>query len=433
MKFTICPCLYTRSWQARCAAAAGLLLLAIACIATSGCKKDTAADASGAAQTGQAESERQSDTPTNGGEEDGSVRERVSQPAPDYEMVLDKEPFGKLKDGREVTQFTLVNANGLTVKLIDYGAIVVAVETYDRDGNKANINLGFPNLDGYQERHPYFGSTVGRYANRIAGAKFKFDGKEYNLFANDGANTLHGGKAGFDKVLWKAETFETANSVGVTFVHDSADGEEGYPGNLRASASYLLNNDNELVMAFDATTDKPTPVNLTNHNYWNLAGAGKGTILDQELTINADKYLPVDAGLIPTGELANVAGTPLDFRQPHKVGERIKQLTNTPQGYDHCFVLNEPKRGEEKRFAARVKDPKSGRIMDIYTTQPAIQFYSGNFLDGKPASGGYPQYAALCLETQHYPDSPNQEKFPNTILRPGEEYHHETVHKFSAE
>jgi aldose 1-epimerase len=338
-----------------------------------------------------------------------------------------------LPDGREVTQFTLVNANGLTVTLIDYGAIVTTVETYDRDGKKANINLGFPNFDGYLERHPYFGSTVGRYANRIAGAKFMLDGKEYTLFANDGANHLHGGKAGLDKALWKAEQFQTANSVGVTFVYDSPDGEEGYPGNLRVSASYLLNNDNELLMAFDATTDKPTPVNLTNHNYWNLAGAGKGTILDQELTINADKYLPVDAGLIPTGELADVAGTPLDFRQPHKVGERIKELTNTPQGYDHCFVLNQPKAGEEKRFAARVKDAKSGRVMDIYTTQPAIQFYSGNFLDGKPASGSYPQYAALCLETQHYPDSPNQEKFPNTIVRPGEEYHHETVHKFSVE
>jgi aldose 1-epimerase len=357
---------------------------------------------------------------------------QVSQPTPRL-MKLDKKPFGKLPDGREVTQFTLVNANGLTVTLIDYGAIVTTVETYDRDGKKANINLGFPKLDGYQERHPYFGSTVGRYANRIAGAKFMLDGKEYTLFANDGANHLHGGKAGLDKALWKAEQFQTANSVGVTFVYDSPDGEEGYPGNLRVSASYLLNNDNELLMAFDATTDKPTPVNLTNHNYWNLSGAGSGTILDQELTINADKYLPVDAGLIPTGELADVAGTPLDFRQPHKVGERIKQLTNTPQGYDHCFVLNEPKAGEEKRFAARVKDAKSGRVMDIYTTQPAIQFYSGNFLDGKPASGSYPQYAALCLETQHYPDSPNQEKFPNTIVRPGEEYHHETVHKFSVE
>jgi aldose 1-epimerase len=408
------------------------LLVTVTCIAAAGCQDDAAAVASNAAQAVESESDQQGESAARAGEEDRPMSRRGSQPTPSR-IVLNQEPFGKLSDGREVTLFTLVNAKGLRVKLINYGAIVVTVETHDREGKRANINLGFKDLAGYQERHPYFGSTVGRYANRIAGAKFTLDGKEYKLFANDGANHLHGGKAGLDKVLWKAETYKTANSVGVTFVYDSPDGEEGYPGNLRVSASYLLNNNNELVMAFDATTDKPTPVNLTNHNYWNLAGAGSGTILDQELTINADKYLPVDAGLIPTGELAAVAGTPLDFRKPHKVGERIKELTNTPQGYDHCFVLNEPKSGEEKRFAARVKDPKSGRIMDIYTTQPAIQFYSGNFLDGKPASGGFPQYAALCLETQHYPDSPNQEKFPNTILRPGEEYHHETVHKFSVE
>jgi aldose 1-epimerase len=409
------------------------LFVAATCIIAAGCQRDAAAVASDAEQADEPESESPSDRTPSAGEEVRPMPRQSSQPTPDYVMILDKEPFGKLPDGREVTQFTLVNANGLTVKLIDYGAIVVAVETYDRDGNKANINLGFKNLDGYLERHPYFGSTVGRYANRIAGAKFTLDGKEYKLFANNEANHLHGGKNGFDKVLWKAETFETANSVGVTFVYDSADGEEGYPGNMRVSASYLLNNDDELVVAFDATTDKPTPVNLTNHNYWNLSGAGSGTILDHELTINADKYLPVDEGLIPTGELAKVAGTPLDFRKPRKVGERIKELTNTPQGYDHCFVLNEPKRGEEKRFAARVRDPKSGRVMDIYTTQPAIQFYSGNFLDGAAANGGYPQYAALCLETQHFPDSPNQEKFPNTILRPGDEYHHETVHKFTVD
>ncbi|HEY3394184.1 MAG TPA: aldose epimerase family protein [Lacipirellulaceae bacterium] len=347
-------------------------------------------------------------------------------------MKLEKAPFGKLEDGREVTQFSLANANGLTMKLINYGAIVVSLETPDRNGKKANINLGFPNLAGYQERHPYFGSTVGRYANRIAGAKFTLDGKEYTLFANNNGNHLHGGEKGLDKVLWKAEPMQTDDAVGVKFTYDSPDGEEGYPGKLSIAATYVLNNNDELVITFDATSDKPTPVNLTNHNYWNLSGAGSGTILDHELTINADKYLPVDEGLIPTGELADVAGTPLDFRQPHKVGERIKQLTNTPQGYDHCFVLNKRAAGE-KSLAARVRDPKSGRVMEIYTTQPAIQFYSGNFLDGQPASGGYPQYAALCLETQHYPDSPNQPEFPNTILRPGEKYHHETVHKFSAE
>jgi aldose 1-epimerase len=400
------------------------------CIAAAGCQETRTLEASYAAQDDEANSEAPSNQTASDDEEDQPMSPQVSESAA-TSTKLKKKPFGKLPDGREVTQFTLENANGLTVTLIDYGAIVTTVETYDRDGNKANINLGFPNLDGYLERHPYFGSTVGRYANRIAGAKFTLDGKEYTLFANDGANHLHGGKAGLDKVLWKAEPIETDDSVGVKFVYDSPDGEEGYPGKLRVSASYVLDDDNELTMTFDATTDKPTPVNLTNHNYWNLSGAGSGTILDHQLTISADKYLPVDAGLIPTGELADVAGTPLDFRQPHQVGERIKELPNTPQGYDHCFVLNGS--DDEAEFAARVKDLKSGRVMDIYTTQPAIQFYSGNFLDGKPASGGYPQYAALCLETQHYPDSPNQEKFPNTILRPGEKYHHETVHKFSVE
>jgi aldose 1-epimerase len=354
-----------------------------------------------------------------------------SEPTPDYEMILEKESFGKLPDGREVTLFTCINAYGLTLKVIDYGAIVVAVEAYDRNGDRANITLGFDNLRGYLQQHPHFGATVGRYGNRIAGGKFSLDGKEYALATNDGANHLHGGHNGLDRVLWEAETFKSADSVGVTFVYDSRDGEEGYPGNLRVSASYLLNNENELEIVLTATSDKPTPVNLTNHCYWNLAGASSGTILDHVLMINADNYLAVDEGLIPTGDLVDVAGTPFDFRKPERIGARIRELNNKPQGYDHCFVLRESK--DELRFAARVRDPKSGRVMEIHTTQPGLQFYSGNFLDGGTAAGGFPQYAALCLETQHFPDSPNQPSFPSTIVRPGETYRHETVHKFSVE
>ena len=360
------------------------------------------------------------------------MRESTSRPTPTHRMVVDKSKFGTLPDGREVTLYTFSNDKGLTVKMIDYGAIVVAVETYDRDGERKNINLGFDNLDGYLARHPYFGSTVGRYANRIAGGKFTLDGKEYTLEKNDGGiNHLHGGKNGLDKVFWQAEPVTTNDTAGVKFIYESPDGEEGYPGKLRVVATYLVTNDNELTVSFDATTDKPTPVNLTNHNYWNLAGAGSGTILDHELAINADKFVAVNETLIPTGELVDVAGTPLDFSKPKPIGQDIQQLDTKPQGYDHCFVLRES--DEPMRFAARVRDPKSGRVMEIYTTQPAIQFYSGNFLDGAAANGSYPQYAALCLETQHYPDSPNHENFPNTILRPGETYHHETVHRFTVE
>ncbi len=420
-----------KRWQSAVRPFAALLLLFAA---TAGCQKNAEAVGDAAQQAADVKSDEPAGAPATATQEETQVAQTASSRAtPGSKLTVKKSPFGKLEDGRPVTLFTCNNKYGLTLKMIDYGAIVVTLETLDRTGKRENINLGFDNLEGYIPRHPYFGSTVGRYANRIAGAKFTLDGEEYTLFANDGANHLHGGKAGLDKVLWEAEPIESTESVGIRFTYTSPDGEEGYPGNLRIVTTYIINNNNELKITFDATTDKPTPVNLTNHNYWNLAGAGNGTILDQELTINADKYLPVDAGLIPTGELADVAGTPLDFRKPRKVGERIKELTNTPQGYDHCFVLNEPKSGEDMRLAARVRDPKSGRVMEIYTTQPAIQFYSGNFLDGQPASGGYPQYAALCLETQHYPDSPNQEKFPNTILRPGEEYHHETVHKFSVE
>jgi aldose 1-epimerase len=407
--------------------------LALIVVAVTGCQpgvetapaapaqdEDTAAEPAAAA-TATAATQESSDMP----------KTADSRPTPDFKMILKQSTFGKLPDGKEVTLYTFANASGLTVKMIDYGAIVVAVETSDKNGDRANINLGFDSLEGYLERHPYFGATVGRYANRIAGGRFTLDGKEFTLATNNGANHLHGGLNGLDRALWAAEEVRTVDSVGVNFIYESPDGEEGYPGNLRVVAGYVLNNNDELVITLTATTDKSTPVNLTNHCYWNLSGAGSGTILDHELVINAEKYLPVNEGLIPTGELADVAGTPFDFREPHKIGERIGELTNDPQGYDHCYVLRP---GEAPlRLAAWVRDRKSGRVMEIHTTQPAVQFYSGNFLDGTPASGNFPQYGGLCLETQHYPDSPNQPAFPNTILRPGETYKHVTVHKFSVQ
>jgi len=406
-----------------------ILLLAMT---TAACQPGAEQVARDAAQAKRPQSVPATETAAPAGKEDAPVApNRTNQSTPAQSMVLNESKFGTLEDGREVTLFTFSNAKGLTVKMIDYGAIVVAVETPGRQGERANINLGFDSLEGYLQRHPYFGATVGRYANRIAGGKFTLDGEQYTLATNDGANHLHGGKEGLDRRLWNAEPVKTADSVGVNFTYESPDGEEGYPGNLRVVASYVINNDNELKITLTATTDKATPVNLTNHCYWNLAGAGSGTILDHELMINADKYLAVDEALIPTGELVNVAGTPLDFRQPTPIGARIEQLDTKPQGYDHCFVLKDSE--DEMRFAAQVRDPKSGRIMDIYTTQPALQFYSGNFLDGEPANGSYPQYAALCLETQHFPDSPNHENFPTTILRPGETYRHVTTHKFSVE
>ncbi|MGE0760002.1 MAG: aldose epimerase family protein [Pirellulaceae bacterium] len=346
-------------------------------------------------------------------------------------MAIVSSTFGKTPDGQVVTQFTCTNRHGVTVRLMDYGAIVVSVEVPDRQGKLANINLGFGNLEGYLARHPYFGSTVGRYCNRIARGKFTLDGQTYTLATNNGPNHLHGGERGFDRWVWRATEIKSPNAVGVRFERRSSAGEEGYPGNLDATASYTLTDDNELRMEFSAVTDAATPVNLTNHNYWNLAGAGSGTILDHELTIMADKYLPVDDGLIPTGDLAAVEGTPLDFRSAHRIGERIAQIKADPVGYDHCYALRGP--AGELRLAARVHERTSGRTMEIYTTQPGIQFYSGNFLDGTPANGGYAQYAGFCLETQHYPDSPNQPAFPSTVLRPGAKYSQTTVHKFSAE
>ena len=346
-------------------------------------------------------------------------------------MSIVKSPFGKTADGTEVSLYTCTNRNGLVAKFIDYGAIIVAVETPDRSGRLQNITLGFPSLQGYLERHPYFGATVGRYCNRIAKGKFALNGKQYSLAANNGENHLHGGLVGFDKVMWEATEVKSDKAVGIRFQRRSPDGEEGYPGNLEATVTYTLTNSNELVAELTATTDQATPVNLTNHTYWNLSGGSAGTILDHQLTIVADKYLPVDAGLIPTGELADIEGTPFDFRQSTAIGARIQQIKSDPVGYDHCYSLRN--QDGSLAVAARVKEPKSGRVMEVLTTQPGIQFYSGNFLNGQPANGGYPQYAGLCLETQHYPDSPNQPRFPSVILQPRTTYRQVTVHRFLTE
>jgi aldose 1-epimerase len=349
-------------------------------------------------------------------------------------MTHDKKPYGKTKDGQDVTLHTLTNVKGMRVKLINYGATVISVETPDRDGKPANITLGFPSLDGYLQRHPFFGSTVGRYANRIAGGKFTLDGKTYTLATNNSSNHLHGGLKGFDAVIWQAEPVTSSDSVGVKFSYTSADGEEGYPGKLDVTATYTLTNDNELRIDYTAMTDKPTILNLTNHCYWNLSGAGSGDILKHELTLAADKYLPIDDTSIPRGQLADVKGTPLDFTQPHAIGERIGALKQDPhktKGYDHCYVV----RGEpgQLRECARVKDPASGRIMEILTSEPGVQLYCGNFLDGGASAGGFKQHEGFCLETQHFPDSPNKSQFPSTVLRPGETFRSTTVHRFSVE
>ncbi|HUE71413.1 MAG TPA: aldose epimerase family protein [Pirellulaceae bacterium] len=346
-------------------------------------------------------------------------------------MGIEKSSFGKTKAGAEVQLYTCRNANGLVLKVMTYGATVVSMETPDKLGNVRNIQLGFSKLDGYLARHPYFGSTVGRYGNRIAGGKFTLDGQEYKLATNNGPNHLHGGIKGFDAVVWKGEEVKTADSVGVKFSYTSKDGEEGYPGTLHVTATYTLTNANEMRIDYAATTDKPTVLNLTNHCYWNLGGAGSGQILEHVLTIHADKYLPIDATSIPTGELADVKGTPMDFTSPHKIGARIGELKQPPhqtKGYDHCYVL----RGQEGKLSpcAFAHDPASGRTMEISTTEPGVQLYCGNFLDGGEGTGGYKQHDAFCLETQHFPDSPNQPEFPSTVLRPGETFRSTTVHKF---
>jgi aldose 1-epimerase len=346
-------------------------------------------------------------------------------------MSVKVEPFGKTADGQTVDIVTMTNSNGLVAKVTNYGGILVSMETPDRNGKMGDIVFGFDNLDGYLKSHPYFGAIVGRYGNRIGNAKFTLDGKEYKLAANNGINSLHGGIKGFDKVVWKIEKAKAeGDEAELELSYTSKDGEEGFPGNLKCIVSYTLTADNKLEMEYEATTDKPTVVNLTNHSYWNLAGQGNGDILGHELMINADKYTPVDKNLIPTGELKSVKDTPMDFTKSMTIGSRINQVDIG--GYDHNFVLK-GKAGKMK-LVAKVYEPTSGREMKIETTEPGVQFYTSNFLDGslKGKDGKvYNKHGALCLETQHFPDSPNKPEFPSVVLRPGEKYETETVHTFS--
>ena len=348
----------------------------------------------------------------------------------DRKMKMESAPFGKTADGTAVELYTLSNPAGVTAKIMTYGATLIDVETPDRNGKLENITLHLDSLHDYLAGHPYFGSVVGRYGNRIAKGKFALDGAQYTLATNNEPNHLHGGKRGFDKVVWKAQPITAADAVGVAFSYTSQDGEEGYPGTLQVTVTYTLTRSNELKMEYTATTNKATVLNLTNHTYWNLGGIHAGNILDHELLLNADRYLPVDKTLIPTGELRSVKGTPMDFTEAKTVGSRIAQMET---GYDHCYVLNKRGSGMSLTLAARVVEPKGGRVMEVYTTQPGIQFYSGNFLDGTLKSDGvaYAKHYALCLETQHFPDSPNRPEFPSTVLRPGQKYVQLTVHKFS--
>jgi aldose 1-epimerase len=338
--------------------------------------------------------------------------------------------FGTLPGGGPVEVFTLTNASGLEVRAMTYGATIISVRTPDRAGRVDDVVLGFDNLDDYLTRARYFGTIVGRYGNRIGKSRFTLDGSTIQLTANNGANHLHGGAKGFDKVVWKAEPFERGGSTGVTFTYTSPDGEEGYPGTVHAAVSYSLTSRNELVLEYSATTDKATPINLTNHSYFNLSGRGRGDILQYQLTLPAERYLPTDAEQIPTGEIAPVAGTPFDFRAPVTIGARIDadhEQIRRGHGYDHNFVIDGWS-GIELRPAAHVVDPSSGRTLDVTTTEPGVQFYAGNNLD--TTRNGFGRRTAFCLETQHFPDSPNQAGFPSTILRPGDTYRSKTVYTF---
>jgi len=350
---------------------------------------------------------------------------------------IKKLPFGKTADGVDVSLYVLTNKRGAEISIMTYGARVVSLKMPDRDGKFADIVLGYDNLDGYLHDTAYFGAIAGRYANRIAHAKFELDGKTYTLPQNDGQNSLHGGTQGFDKRVWTAKDVSTPAAEALELTYLSKDGEEGYPGNLTARVVYTLTETDELRIDYSATTDKDTVLNITNHSYFNLAGEGNGDILGEEMEINADQFTPIDSTFIPTGKLENVAGTPFDFRKPAPIGSRIdddNEQLKFGKGYDHNFVLNRDHK-PGLVLAARVYDKKSGRELEVLTTQPGVQFYSGNFLDGSIHGKGGVAYGhrfGFCLETQHYPDSPNHANFPSAELKPGQRYHQVTVFKFSA-
>ena len=362
-------------------------------------------------------------------------RQSTAQQPSRKEASVSRTAFGKTPDGINVDVFTLTNTQGMEVRAVTYGGIIISLRVPDRDGNFDDVVLGFDNLDGYIKSPPYFGAIIGRYGNRIAKGRFTLDGKTYRLAVNNGPNHLHGGIKAFDKVVWNAQELKNAESVGVAFQHTSPDGDEGYPGTLNVQVTYMLTDRNELAVDYRATTDKATPINLTQHTYFNLAGDGKRDVLDHELTLNADGFTPVDDSLIPAGAIAPVEGTPFDFRKPTAIGARIAQdheQLRFGMGYDHNFVLN--RQGDGMVQAARVTEPASGRVLEVSTTEPAVQFYTGNFLDGSITGKSghiYNQRYGFCLETQHFPDSPNKPQFPSTILQPGKEYRSRTVFTFS--
>jgi aldose 1-epimerase len=347
-----------------------------------------------------------------------------------------KQLFGKTANGTEIYLYALTNKNGMEADIINFGGTLVSLKVPDRNGKLADVVLGYDTLAEYASGGNYFGATVGRYGNRIAHAKFTLDGVEHILAKNDGDNSLHGGAIGFNKVVWTAKEIPSKDGSALQLNYLSKDGEEGYPGNLSVQVVYTLTDQNELQIDYSASTDKDTVLNLTHHSYFNLKGQGEGDILDHRLTLNADRFTPVDSGLIPTGELRSVKGTPFDFTAPVAIGARINnddEQLKLGKGYDHNWVLNR-KAGDALSLAAKVEETTTGRVMEVWTTEPGIQFYTGNFLDGKTGKGGKPynfRYA-LCLETQHFPDSPNHPAFPTTELKPGQHFHSKTIYKFSA-
>ena len=358
------------------------------------------------------------------------------------------QPFGMTHRGEAVSLYTLKNAHGMEAKVLDYGGIIVSLRVPDRNGRLDDVVLGFDSLGDYERGSPYFGAIIGRYGNRIARGRFTLDGRTYTLATNNGPNHLHGGVRGFDKVIWSVTPFQRSDSVGLVMNYTSPDGEEGYPGTLRATVTYTLTDKNEFIFDYQATTDRPTPVNLTQHSYFNLAGDGKGEILGHVVTLNADRFTPVDSTLIPTGEIKSVAGTPFDFRTSTAIGARIDrndEQLRYGRGYDHNFVLNKGGNGGrggkggiegDLTLAAHVYEPTTGRVMEISTTEPGLQFYSGNFLDGTLRGKHgvvYGHRSGFAMETQHFPDSPNRPAFPSTILRPGEEYRSRTIYRFGVQ